>query len=479
MVVLIVAGGSIAAIVFLQTPPNVPSSETPLVDLTGGTGTKHNLTLEELEAMPAVERFGSFENSYDNIRGMGTYKGAKISDIVDLVGGMESSDIIIVNASDGYAQTFTYDNVYPNATAYAIQGDMVLAYSYNGTSVPEYEDGPRLMFLPEDGLFSNADANMTIASEYSAGAAGPKLVSNVAEITVMQKPAPEADLLTVKKGDTILGYTLSEIMEMPSITGNGGYLKSTGTIVGPFQYTGVSLEYLLNQTGQLPIEYTVEAVADDGYVTYYNNTQVGGQFQAYDNQTGDSVGIQQCTLMLAYYEGGAPLSDGGPLRIVTLNDDGYITDGHWWAKYVVNLTLIDTVEPWSLELDGVQSWNMPYDSYYALASCAHHRTGISYGGILYEGVPLWILVSSMDGGNDTHYTFNVSLAASGYNVTLYDSIGGKVNFTSAQLAGNSSILIAGWADGMLLESPSWPLMLVTPEGNVLGNIIRIEMWNWE
>jgi DMSO/TMAO reductase YedYZ molybdopterin-dependent catalytic subunit len=476
IMVLIIAGGSIAAIVLLQTTPS--GDDVDLVTLTGSDATTHVLTMNELLAMTPVNRSGGYENSYENIRGVGVYVGAKMSDILALVGGMTEDNILIVNASDGYEQTFAYDNVYPNADEYAIQGDMVLAYSYNGTVIPEYEDGPRLMFLPEDGLYTNSDANLTIDAAYSAGAAGPKLVSNVAEIIITARPEPESDLLTVKRDASVLGYTLSEIMGMPSLTGTGGYIKTTGTIVGPYNYTGVPIEYLLSQTGSLPVEYTIEVKSDDGYVTYYNNTQVEGSFLAYDHN-GDVVGIEECTMMLAYYEGGEPLPSGGPLRIVTVNEDGYLTDGHWWAKYVVNITLIDTVVPWQLQLDGVQSWNMTYDTFYALASCAHHRTGISYDSILYEGVPLWTVVASMDGGDDDHYTFNTSLAVSGYNVTLFDSHGGMVNFTSAQLAGNSSIILAGWADGILLDDTDWPLKLVTLGGYMLGNIVRIEMWGWD
>ena len=624
VIVLIVAAGSFAAIVFLQTP-----TEGPSVNVIGSSGTTRTVTLGELQAMPAVERTGSFENSFGNIRGQGEYKGVRIVDIIELVGGMSEIEVVIVNATDGYNQVFTYHNVYPDASNYSIQGDMVLAYEYNQTIIPDYEDGPRLMFLPEDGLFSNDDANKTMDPQFFSGAAGPKLVSNVAEIIITDRPeAPILDvsvggstksytlsgimgleaisglggyknrvgtlvgpsdfegvamltllsdvgilpanyelvavasdgysvtygqdvvqgtttgynkttgdslgeidcnmivayyeegepvsgdiplriafindeghltdsflwlrevvnitirdlgakILTVKRGETLQSYTLLELMDMPFVTGNGGYKKSSGTIVGPYEYTGVVIEYLLNQTGTLPVEYTVEIVAGDGYTTYYNKSQVDGWFEAYNATTGDPVGGQECQMILAYYEDGQPVPSGGPLRIATLNADGYVTDGHFWAKYVVNITLIDEVEPWQLELQGVQQWNMTHDVYYSLASCPHHRTEIARNGSIYAGVPLWTIIASIDGGEDTHYTFNISLAVSGYNVTIFDGAGGMTNFTSVELAGNDDILIAGWANESLLESPDWPLKLVTPSGAVLGNVVEIEMWGWE
>ena len=124
--------------------------------------------------------------------------------------------------------------------------------------------------------------------------------------------------------------------------------------------------------------------------------------------TGDPVGVISCTLVLAYLEGGNPLEVGGPLRIVTLNDS-YFTDGHYWSKSVVEIKLIDEVEPWHLELHGVEVWNMTHDIYYSLASCSHHRTEVSHENEVYAGVPLYIIVAAMDGGDDEHYIFNTTL----------------------------------------------------------------------
>jgi hypothetical protein len=626
LIVLILAGGSLAALFFMQQSVD---GDEPSISVVGSDDTTRIVTLSELQSMPAIVRSNAFENSYGNTRGQGDYVGARISDIIDLVGGMSENEVIIVNASDGYSQIFTYDNVHPNASMYSIQGDMVLAYEYNQTVIPDYEDGPRLMFLPEDGFFTNDDASMAFDSQFFSGAAGPKLVSNVAEIIITDRPEGTildvsvgdstksytlsdimgfeavsglggfknrfgtlfgpmnytgvpmqilvndvgafpsnyevittasdgysitydqavaegiatgynntsgdslgdvnctmiiayyedsepidteiplrigfindegyltdsflwlrevvnitirdmgAKILNVQRGETIQSYSLLQLMDMPSVTGNGGYKKSSGTIVGPFTYTGLLVEYLLNQTGDLPVEYTVEIVADDGYTTYYNKSHIDGWFDAYNATTGDPVGLKECPMILAYYEDDEPIPSGGPLRVATLNNDGYLTDGHFWAKFVVNITLIDEVEPWELELRGPQEWNMTHDIYYSLASCSHHRIDIMRGGSTYAGVPLWTIISSMDGGEDAHYTFNVSLAVSGYNVTIFDSLGGKFNFTSAQLAGNASILIAGWVNGSLLDSPDWPLKLVTPSGVLLGNVVRIVMWGWD
>jgi hypothetical protein len=467
--VLVLAGASIGAIMLLQQ-----SSPGPSIDVIKKDGTRQTITLSQMLSMESVEAYGAYENSYGNPRGNGTYKGVNVSNLIDLAGGMESTDRIVVNASDGYSITFPYEKVYPSPSIHDLQGDMILAYSYNGTTAPEWEQGLRIIFLPEDEYYSNADANATTPSEYFGGAAGPQCVSNVVTIEIVEP------VLSITVRDETTSYSMSELLALPSITGEGGYRKTTGTIVGPYNYTGVTIQHLLELSGTLPVEYSIEAVASDLYTTYFNRTEVEGALKAYDAETGDPLGIGDFTVILAYHEGGEPLVHGGPLRIVTLSEDGYLSDGHYWAKDVVNITLLDEIEHWSLELRGVEEWNMTHDIYYSLASCPHHHVEFTLGESVYAGVPLWTIIASMDGGDDNHYLFNTTLLSRNYNVTLFSEDGANVTFSATQLAYNSSIIVAGWVNGTLLQEPDWPLKLVVPEGvSILGNIVRIEMTGWD
>ncbi len=622
-VVLVVAAGAVEVVLL-----NQPTATGPSITLVAFNGTQRNVTLSEMLGMEAVERYGSFQNSYGNVRGQGNYTGVLIADLIELIGGMEADQVIIVIAEDEYQQYFTYSNLYPNTTQYSIQGDFVLAYSLNGTTIPDFEDGPRLMFLPADGYYSNDDGVLTIDPQFYSGSAGPKLVSNVAKIVIAERPvAPEEEILSVTVGGVTEGYTLSEIVEfgaingtggtknrygtlkgpynftgvavldlladtgalpdnynlsclssddneviynktttegavygyepgtgdsvgivestmvlaylqngapidpdgplrvvflndygyftdsylwakmvvnltvieigpdvlfinrgnstlahnlaevmaMPSFSGDGGYKKSSGTLVGPNAYTGVTVEYLLSLTEVPLVNSSIEVISTDFYTTYYNMTQIEGWYAAYNDTTGESAGVQFFTMVLAYERDGLLLTDDGPFRIVLLNEEGYFSDGHFWAKLVTNITVVDSVESWTLELEGVDPYNMTHDTYYSLASCPHHRIVISTEGHTYWGVALWVLVAAMDGGDDTHFSFNVTLAISGYSVRLYDEIGNNVSFTAAQLAQNGSIIVAGWVDGLLPGTPDWPLILVTPDGPLLSNIVRIEM----
>jgi predicted phosphodiesterase len=143
------------------------------------------LSLDDLLLMDVVTGYSSFQNQYDNWRGQGNYTGIAISELVELVGGMNINDTLVVRSFDGYAQEFSYSNIYPNATWADIQGPLVLAYAYNDTVVPDWADGMRLVMIPPDGAFSNTDAIQTSESDnvISAGALWVRFVSIIEVIS--------------------------------------------------------------------------------------------------------------------------------------------------------------------------------------------------------------------------------------------------------------------------------------------------------
>ena len=337
VMVILLAGGIMAALVFFQSQPEV--TEGPQVLVIGGDGTELNVTLSDMLGMTAVTRNGSYQNSYGNIRGYGLYTGVKVSDLLDLVGGMANEDTVRITASDDYSQTFERSKVYPNQSIWDIQGDMILAYECNNTQVPDYELGYRVAFLPEDGLYSNADANATTNPDPSG--AGPQWVSNVVKIEVIVPPPPEAEILELNFENTSLSFTMSELKALPSVNGEGGYRRSTGTINGPYNVTGVAFSTLLGFLPSLPANYTLIAVAGDDYVSEYTKSMVEGLLSGY-TPAGDPLDSIFSTMVLAYEIDGAPIPAGdGPLRIAFINEDGNLTDGALWAKYVVNITIVE------------------------------------------------------------------------------------------------------------------------------------------
>ena len=131
------------------------------VEIVGRTGVSVTLGLHDLESLATVERVGQFENIYGNLRGFGLYWGVLVSDLLELVGGMEEGDTLVAEAEDGVSQSYGYGNVYPNASWYERQGYFVLAITCNGSLPPEWSDGVRLVFLPKDGCYDNSDCQAT------------------------------------------------------------------------------------------------------------------------------------------------------------------------------------------------------------------------------------------------------------------------------------------------------------------------------
>jgi len=103
----------------------------------------------------------SFQNQYDNWRSYGEYRGVLISDLLETVGGMTPNHVLEIETWDGLIQNFSYPVIFPNNSWKIIQGDVILAYAYNETFVPEWIDGYRIVFLAPDGAYSNDDCQIT------------------------------------------------------------------------------------------------------------------------------------------------------------------------------------------------------------------------------------------------------------------------------------------------------------------------------
>ena len=148
------------------------------------------LSIEDLACLSIIEGFSSFQNQYENWRGQGTYCGIKISELVELVGGIGENDILRVTANDGFTQDFCYSNVNPNTSWYTIQGDMILAYQHNNSIVPEWSNGMRIIMIPPDGAYSNDDCLATSALDMGCHiylSAGARCVRYVSRIEVINE----------------------------------------------------------------------------------------------------------------------------------------------------------------------------------------------------------------------------------------------------------------------------------------------------
>jgi hypothetical protein len=90
------------------------------------------------------------EEEDTNLKDWGAVKGTNLTDLCDLVGGMEDGDTLTIKGKDGWNKDFAYKNIYEYSDT---EGPMVLAWSYNG-KYPDsgYTEGMRTVWLADDSV---------------------------------------------------------------------------------------------------------------------------------------------------------------------------------------------------------------------------------------------------------------------------------------------------------------------------------------
>ncbi|MCK4651673.1 MAG: molybdopterin-dependent oxidoreductase [Methanosarcinales archaeon] len=363
----------------------------------------------------------------------------------------EGYDVTII-AGDGYSKTYSSADLAGNDS-------YIVACYLNGSELPE---------LTEKG---KPLAPLKLVGPYLTS--GEK-IGNIVKIVLDVETAPtEADLTLI--GDETREYTLEEVMAMPSYTAGAGFKKSTGTVVGPFNYTGVNITYLADLVGGIAPSESVKITASDGYSMTYTYAQVVGEIATYEGTTGP------LTMVLAYEEDGDPISGdyGGPLRVAFVGPDSPITDGHFWVKYVGKIEILGGVSEWNLTLTGAIR-DIPDRSTFESCVGCHRASWTDSDSQEWSGIPLWLLVGVVDDAhNETakHY-FNDTVADDGYNVTVIAGDGYSKKFNSTTVARNDDIILANEMDGAVLSEGNWPLKLVGPtlkKSEMVGNVAEIRI----
>jgi hypothetical protein len=342
-IALIIAAGALVAMRLLTpyTPPPPIEGYVNVQVINGAT--KTNLTLTQLLQMSTITGTAMYENIVHNWKGYGIYQGVLLSAIIATVGTMSNFKAVRVNATDGYTQLYSYDNLYPNATFRNIQGDAILAFACNGTRPPAWTIGPRIVFLPPDGNYSNTDASSTTPSGWYGGSGGSRWVYNVSTIELLPN-------IVVKDGSTKLNLALPQLLQMSGVSGYAEFQNQYDNWRSYGSYAGVNLSAIIETVGTMGANDVVRVNSTDGY----------SQLYSYDNLYPNSTfGNIQGSLIVAYSYNGtlAPTwSDG--LRIVFLPPDhqysnvdaNTTTPSAWfpsgssagtrWLKYVATIELL-------------------------------------------------------------------------------------------------------------------------------------------
>jgi len=134
-----------------------------------------------------------------NLKSKGIVKGTDVKDLCDLVDGMSPGDEIKIRASDGFSRWFGYENVYDPQPR---QGPIVLCWYRDGDRVPDFEEGPQIVFFADDSVFGNWDMHESLAQEYrynyssdypSANGLSVKWISEIVIYSTMDPPELRCD----------------------------------------------------------------------------------------------------------------------------------------------------------------------------------------------------------------------------------------------------------------------------------------------
>ena len=107
----------VAAVLVYARPWQGDASESDAgwhLTIVGSSGDNVTLSLKEIKAMDSTMAQGGFFSTTGVIHGPYDVRGVRIEDLCDLVGGLGSSDGVLVSAVDGYSAFFEHDEIEGN-----------------------------------------------------------------------------------------------------------------------------------------------------------------------------------------------------------------------------------------------------------------------------------------------------------------------------------------------------------------------------
>jgi DMSO/TMAO reductase YedYZ molybdopterin-dependent catalytic subunit len=266
----------------------------------------------------------------------------------------------------------------------------------------------------------------------------------------------------------------NNITDLTSITSRGGYKTSGGLVALVGNFTGVPINTLLDLVGGMTSDSTLTVTAADGYSMVFSYDQVNGNgYNTYDPSTGsESPSTETLTLMVNYVCKGETLpEDKGPLRMAIVGPSGFLTEGHFWVKFVSKIEVTPNVKDWTVTVSATTDLYMDRAAFAA----DYNHFSISWAdesGDVWVGTALWRWVSwsNYNGG-----VSNQSLDA-GYKVEIISGDGYSAIIDDSRVKMNDNIIVASTINGEILPDPYWPLTLVGDEvssSETVKNIVQM------
>ncbi len=297
--------------------------------------------------------------------------------------------------------------------------------------------------------------------------------------------AASEPVLEIVGGAESNSLTLEDLKALPATEGYAGIKSSTGKITPPVPFKGVALKDLAELFGGMDGTAGFNVVAEDGYSITFSYDQIqNGSFIAYDAATGNELKKPVELIAILAYEADGKAFDpkqDGTLRLAIVSPElNQVTDGHWSVKWVNKLEVKSLGEEWTLHAQGSIDKTIDRAS---IESCGapqcHGTTWTDDKAQQWAGVPLWLLVGSVDDEIEHEGpAFNDTLADAGYGVDVIASDGYTTTFDAARIKRNNNIIVAYKVNGNQLPEEYFPLRLVGSDLNkkeMVGAIAQIKV----
>ncbi len=283
-------------------------------------------------------------------------------------------------------------------------------------------------------------------------------------------PVVDEEVVLTIVGDSTSAYTMTDLMNMPAVEGQGGMKSSTGKIFPPAFFKGVLLTDLVKLAGGDDPSMGVQVEASDGYSMTLSYDQIAnGDFITYNPGTGEeTTSAGELKTILAYEMNGEPLDarQDGQLRLIVISEKpNQVVDGHWSVKFVEKLTVKPLTAEWSLLLEGAIKDEIDRGSFQSCStSTCHQSTFTDDSGQEWAGTPLYLLAGRVDDENKHEDgAFSTSIAEAGYTIEIIAKDGYSISLDSLRVMNNPDIIVASTVNGKELDEKGFPLQLVGPD----------------
>jgi hypothetical protein len=257
--------------------PPTPTPAPPVLEIVGVDGTVHSFTMDELKALPVTEGQAGIKSSTGKITLPVSFKGVALKDLVATLGGFDATMGLNLVANDGYAITFSYDQVtngtfisYDPGTGDELKSPLpltaVLAYEMDGKPLDTTKDGNLRLVIISDEPKQVTDGHWSVkwVTKLEVKSVGQswELHLEGAINELMDRATFESGASPNCHGVTWTDDKAQEWVGIP-------LWLLVGRVDDDVKHEGPAFNDALVEVG-----YTVDVVASDGYTVSFDSTRI-------------------------------------------------------------------------------------------------------------------------------------------------------------------------------------------------------------